>query len=74
MASIEKRGDSYRIKVSCGYKIDGKQVTQKMTWTPDSSMTQKQIEKEIIRQAILFEEDCKSGQIVSAVKFQPQFL
>lgn len=70
MASIEKRGDSYRIKVSCGYKANGKQVTQRMTWTPEPNMTEKQIEKELQRQAILFEEECKHGQIVSAVKFE----
>ncbi len=70
MASIEKRGNSYRIKVSCGYKMNGKQVTQKMTWTPDPDMTAKQIEKELQCQAILFEEDCKHGQIVSAIKFE----
>ena len=45
MASIEKRGNSYRIKVSCGYKADGTQVFQRMTWTPDPKMTAKQIEK-----------------------------
>ena len=70
MASIEKRGNSYRIKVSCGYKADGTQVFQRMTWTPDEKMTAKQIEKEVQRQAVLFEEDCKRGQIVSAVKFE----
>lgn len=70
MASIEKRGNSYRIKVSCGYKADGTQVTQRMTWTPDEGMTEKQIEKELQRQAVLFEEDCKRGQITSAVKFE----
>ena len=70
MASIEKRGNSYRIKVSCGYKADGTQVFQRMTWTPDEKMTAKQIEKEVQRQAVLFEEECKRGQIVSAVKFE----
>ena len=70
MASIEKRGNSYRIKVSCGYKADGTQVTQRMTWTPDEGMTEKQIEKELQRVAVLFEEDCKRGQIASAVKFE----
>ena len=70
MASIERRGNSFRIKVSCGYKADGKQVTQKMTWTPTEGMTEKQIEKELQRQAVLFEEDCKRGQIVLAVKFE----
>ena len=70
MASIEKRGNSYRIKVSCGYKTDGTQVVQRMTWTPDPDMTPKQIEKELQRQVVLFEEECKNGQIVSAVKFE----
>lgn len=54
MASIEKRGNSFRIKVSCGYRADGKQVFQRMTWTPDEKMTAKQIEKEVQRQAVLF--------------------
>ena len=70
MASIEKRGNSYRIKVSCGYKIDGTQVTQKMTWSPDPNMTPKQIEKELQRRVVLFEEECKNGQVASAVKFE----
>lgn len=55
MASIEKRGNSYRIKVSCDYKADGTQATQRMTWTPDEGMTEKQIEKKLQRQAVLFE-------------------
>ncbi len=70
MASIEKRGTSYRIKVSNGYDVNGKQVFQKMTCKPNPDMTPKQIEKELNRQAVLFEENCKKGQIVSAVKFQ----
>lgn len=70
MASIEKRGNSYRIKVSCGYKTDGTQVVQRMTWTPEPDMTPRQIEKELQRQVVLFEEECKNGQIVSAVKFE----
>ena len=71
MASIEKRGNSFRIKVSCGYRADGTQVFQRMTYTPDPKMTAKQIEKEVQRQAVLFEEACKQGQIVSTVKFEP---
>lgn len=71
MASIEKRGNSFRIKVSCGYRTDGTQVFQRMTYTPDPKMTAKQIKKEVQRQAVLFEEACKQGQIVSAVKFEP---
>lgn len=29
MATVEKRGDSYRITVSCGYGMDGKQIRKK---------------------------------------------
>jgi hypothetical protein len=31
MATIKKRGDSYSIRVSCGYNIKGKQMIQSMT-------------------------------------------
>lgn len=40
----------------------GKQVRRTMTYTPEPGMTAKQIEKEVQRQAILFEEKCKTGQ------------
>jgi hypothetical protein len=59
MTAIEKRGNSCRIKCSLGYDCSGKQVFQKMTWKPDPGMTAKQIEKELNRQAVLFEENCK---------------
>jgi len=70
MATITKRGESYRIKVSCGYGVDSKQVIQSMTWKPEPTMTAKQIDKEVNRQAVLFEEACLKGQIVAAVKFE----
>lgn len=70
MATITKRGGSYRIKVSCGYDINGKQMVQTKTWKPDEGMTAKQIEKEVQRQAVLFEESCKIGQITASVKFE----
>lgn len=70
MATITKRGGSYRIKVSCGYDINGKQMVQTKTWKPDEGMTTKQIEKEVQRQAVLFEESCKIGQITASVKFE----
>lgn len=70
MATITKRSKSYRIKVSCGYDCEGKQVVQSMTWTPKENMTEKQIQKELNRQAVLFEEACMKGLITSAVKFE----
>ena len=71
MASIRKRRNgSYEIKVSCGYGVDGKQRSQYRSWVPPREMSQRQIEKEIQRQAVLFEEECKRGQITSAIKFE----
>ena len=41
-----------------------------MTWTPDKGMTPRQVEKELARQAVLFEEECKKGYQTKAVKFE----
>lgn len=65
MPTIQKRKDSYKITVSCGYDITGKQIRKTMTYKPESDMTPKQIEKEVQRQAILFEEQCQSGQALN---------
>lgn len=61
MPTIQKRGDTYRITVSNGYDAKGKQIRKSMTWDPAPGMTKKQIEKELDRQAVLFEEKVKSG-------------
>ena len=61
MATIRKRGAAYQIRVSAGYGVDGKQITKTMTWKPSPDMTNKQIEKELNRQATLFEEKVKNG-------------
>lgn len=70
MATVTKRGDSYRIKVSCGYDVNGKQVVQTRTWKPDEGMTERQIKKELDRQCFMFEEECKKGQVVATIKFE----
>lgn len=64
MATIEKRGDSYRITVSAGYNSSGKQIRKKMTWKPSQGMTKKQIEKELAKQAVLFEQQVETGQFL----------
>lgn len=63
MATIKKRGSSYRITVSCGYDAQGKQIRTSTTWTPSAGMTARQIEKEVNRQAVLFEEQVKAGAV-----------
>ena len=71
MASIEKRGNKYKIVVSCGYDINNKQIKKSMTWEPSPDMTPKQIEKELQKQAILFEDKCESGQYMDcSIKFK----
>ncbi len=70
MPTIQKRGDTYRIRVSAGYDSAGKQIMKSTTWKPAPGMTQKQVEKELDRQAVLFEEKVKTGQYVDGnVKF-----
>ena len=66
MATVEKRGDSFRIIASAGYARDGKQIRKRMTWTPAPGMTQRQIEKELDRQSVLFEERVKNGQYIDS--------
>lgn len=70
MATVTKRADSYRIKVSCGYDVNGKQVVQTKTWKPEPDMTARQIKKELDRQCVMFEEECKKGQVVATIKFE----
>lgn len=70
MATIQKRNGSYSIRVSCGYDTKGKQIIQSMTWKPDEGMTPRQIEKELKRQSVLFEEACMKGFQSKAVKFE----
>lgn len=70
MATIQKRKDSYKITVSCGYDLNGKQIRKTTTWTPEPGMTVKQIEKALERQKVLFEERCRNGQVLDgSIKF-----
>ncbi len=61
MATARKKGRGYEIRVSCGTDINGKKLGKSKTWIPDEGMTQKQIEKELARQKVLFEEEVKNG-------------
>lgn len=75
MATIKKRegktGVSYLIRSSCGYDTSGRQIERSMTWRPTPGMTPKQIEKELNRQAVLFDEQCAAqGAAKGNVKFE----
>jgi hypothetical protein len=64
MAYTRPRGDGYEICVSCGYDSHGKRIKHYRYWTPEEGMTQKQAEKELNRQAVLFEETIGKKSIV----------
>lgn len=64
MATIRKRGETYQIRVSSGYDSSGKQIIKTKTWKPLPGMTPKQIEKELSKQAVLFEQQVETGQFL----------
>lgn len=70
MATIQKRGNSYRIRASCGYTASGKQIEKTKTWKPTPDMTARQIEKELDRQAVLFDEEAQGLSQGANIKFQ----
>lgn len=69
MATIERRSDnSYRITVSCGYDSNGKQIRKKKTITLPDGMTEKQKQKEVERQKVLFEQEVQNGTYLDSDK------
>lgn len=71
MATVQKRGDAYRIRASVGYDATGKQIMKSMTWRPQPGMSEKQIAKELERQKVLFEEKVKAGHLLDGnIKFK----
>ncbi len=70
MANITKRttktGSSYLIRVFVDQNSTGKQKMKSMTWKPAPGMTEKQIQKELTRQATMFEEKVKNGEYANS--------
>lgn len=66
-----KKGISYNIRVFVGTDVDGKKKFKTMTWKPKEGMTKRQIEKELQKIAVHFEEEClKDGKTTKKIKFQ----
>ena len=61
MATVKKQGRGYKITVSFGFDGNGHRHREHMTWIPDPKMTDLQIQKELNRQTVLFEEKVKTG-------------
>lgn len=72
MATARPKGRGYEIRVSMGCDMNGKKIVKSKTWVPDKKYTPKQLEKEIERQKMLFEEEVKTGNCANSnIKFQP---
>lgn len=62
---------SYTIRVYRGYDSSGKRLKPyTITYKPDSGMTPKQVEKELNRRAIQFEDECKTGLVGTAANLK----
>lgn len=59
MPSVKKRGDTYRIMVSQGYDIYGKQIRKTTTYTPPDGVTEGKAEKLATAYAFEYEKRCQ---------------
>jgi hypothetical protein len=56
MASVEKRKNGYKITVSLGLDIHGKQIKKSKVWKPAPGMRDRQIEEALNREVVLTKE------------------
>lgn len=63
MASIDKRSEGYRIRVSRGTDHGKRLKPYSKTWTPPQGMSEKKAWAEVNRIAALFEAECKAGRV-----------
>lgn len=80
MATIEKRKGKdgnvafYVIRVYRGYSEDGKRLKPfSITYRPEKGLTEKQIEKELVKRAADFEEQCKMGGVANPTMKMSEF-
>lgn len=66
MATIEKRGKGYRIRVPRGTDEKGKRLYYEMKWIPPHGMTERKIKSEVLLAANVFEQQCRDGDITGA--------
>jgi len=68
MANVQKvegaKGISYKLTAYVGYDSSGKQIRKTKTWKPPKGMTAKQIEKQAMVEAELFEQAINTGVVV----------
>lgn len=68
MASITKRGNSYRIRVLAGRDASGKQIMESTTFIPDPNKTERQNRKALDLFVIEFEQKVKNGKYLDGEK------
>lgn len=68
MASIEKRGNTYKITVSCGYDSYGKKIRETDTFVPDPKWSEDRARKEAEKYAVRFEDRIRAGVSTSGDK------
>lgn len=68
MASIEKRGTSYRITVCLGTDIYGKKLFEKITFRPDPGLTPAKEKKAVEAFAFDFEQKVLNGKVLDGRK------
>lgn len=68
MASITKRGNTYRVRVLKGRDSSGKQLFESATFTPDPNKTEKQNQKALDLFVIEFEQKVKNGKYLDGEK------
>ena len=72
--SKRKRGNAYELRASCGFNAKGKRIMKTRTWKPPYGMTEAQAEKEATRQAFLFEEEIRRGEVLDQSTKMEDFL
>ena len=68
MASIQKRGDGYSIRVCVGRDVYGKQIWKTTTFTPPAGLTPKKRQKAVEVFAVEFEQKCRNGKLLDGEK------
>lgn len=70
MATVTRRGDTYRIRVYNGFDANGQRICYSTTFTPTEGKTKKQKEKELELFVLQYEQQVKSGQLLSGDKIR----
>ena len=68
MASIQKRGNAYSIRVCVGRDVYGKQIWKTTTFTPPTGLTPKKRQKAVEVFAVEFEQKCRNGKLLDGEK------